>query len=67
MGRVIPESWAWATRDETLDVWPGRHQDLGATWGPEATNFAVSAPDATAVWVCLFDEDGLAAQRPDTS
>ncbi len=58
MGRVIPESWAWATRDETLDVWPGRHQDLGATWGPEATNFAVSAPDATAVWVCLFDEDG---------
>ena len=58
MGRVIPESWAWRTRDETLDVWPGRHQELGATWGPEATNFAVSAPEATAVWVCLFDEDG---------
>jgi glycogen debranching enzyme GlgX len=58
MGRVIPESWAWSTRDETLGVWPGRHQDLGATWGPDATNFAVSAPDATAVWVCLFDDEG---------
>jgi glycogen operon protein len=57
MGRVSPESWHWRTRDETLSVWPGRHQDLGATWGHEATNFAVWAPEATAVWVCLFDEE----------
>ncbi len=62
MGRVIPESWAWATRDETLAVWPGRHQDLGSTWAPEATNFAVHAPEATAVWVCLFDEEDLEAR-----
>jgi len=58
MSRVTPERWHWRTRDEKLDVWPGRHQELGATWGPEATNFAVWAPEATAVWVCLFDEDG---------
>lgn len=54
-----PESWRWRTRDEKLEVWPGRHQDLGATWAPEATNFAVHAPEATAVWVCLFDEEGV--------
>ena len=39
------DSWHWRTRDEKLDVWPGRHQDLGATWGPEATKFAVHAPE----------------------
>ena len=33
MGRVIPESWHWRTRDETLAVWPGRHQELGADLG----------------------------------
>ena len=38
-------------------VWPGRHEPLGATWGPEATNFAVYAPEARSVEVCLF-EDG---------
>ncbi len=58
MCRVSPERWRWRTRDETLSVWPGRHQELGATWGPEATNFAVWAPAASAVWVCLFDDDG---------
>jgi glycogen debranching enzyme GlgX len=30
----------------------------GASWTEEATNFAVWAPEATALWVCLFDEDG---------
>jgi glycogen debranching enzyme GlgX len=39
-------------------VWPGRPDALGATWSPEATNFAVHSPEATAAWVCLFDEDG---------
>ncbi len=37
-------------------VWPGRHDPLGATWGEEATNFAVYAPEATSVEVCLFDD-----------
>ncbi len=37
-------------------MWPGRNWPLGSTWGPESTNFAVHAPDAAAVWVCLFDD-----------
>ena len=53
----------WAHADETTTVWPGRNWPLGATWSPEATNFAVYAPRATAAWLCLFrdgtgDEDG---------
>ena len=46
-------------------VWPGRHEPLGATWGPEATNFAVYAPEARSVEVCLFDDgpDGEGERR----
>ncbi|MCW2827979.1 MAG: glgX 2, partial [Marmoricola sp.] len=45
-------------------MWPGRAWPLGATWGEESTNFAVYAPNATALWVCLFadpegDKDGV--------
>ena len=39
-------------------MWPGRHTPLGSTWSTEATNFAVHAPEGSAAWVCLFDEDG---------
>jgi glycogen operon protein len=39
-------------------VWPGRPDPLGATWSPAATNFAVFAPEADAVEVCLFDDSG---------
>jgi glycogen operon protein len=38
-------------------VWPGEQHPLGATWSEEATNFAVFAPEATGVEVCLFDRD----------
>jgi len=31
---------------------------LGATWTPASTNFAVYAPNATAMWLCLFDDEG---------
>ena len=58
MGRVSPHTWRWQSRDETAPVWPGFHQLLGATWTPESTNFAVRSPEATAMWVCLFDDDG---------
>jgi glycogen debranching enzyme GlgX len=56
MGRVNPRVW----RDDRSPepVWPGQHQPLGARWSEEATNFAVYAPEATAVEVCLFDDDG---------
>ena len=47
----------WSAADESVAVWPGRNWPLGATWGAESTNFAVHAPNATAVWVCLFDDE----------
>lgn len=47
----------WDHAGETTTVWPGRNWPLGATWRPEATNFAVYAPRATAAWVCLFADD----------
>ncbi len=39
-------------------MWPGSHDPLGASWTPASTNFAVFAPEATAVEICLFDEVG---------
>ena len=39
-------------------MWPGKHHPLGATFGEEATNFAVYAPEATSMEVCFFDDDG---------
>ncbi len=49
---------------ERSDVWPGRYEPRGATWGEQATNFAVHAPRATAAWVCLFDDDGAETRHP---
>jgi glycogen debranching enzyme GlgX len=46
-------------------VWPGRAWPLGATWGEESTNFAVYAPEATALWLVLFDE-GADGQLTET-
>jgi glycogen operon protein len=48
----------WRNLGEQSPVWPGRNWPLGATWTPESTNFAVWAPHATQVWLCLFDEEG---------
>jgi glycogen debranching enzyme GlgX len=39
-------------------VWPGHHQTRGATYDGSGTNFAVWAPEATQVRVCLFDDSG---------
>ena len=46
----------WNQLGETREVWPGRTWPLGATWSEESTNFAVYSPNATAIWVCLYDE-----------
>jgi glycogen debranching enzyme GlgX len=48
----------WRNLGDRASVWPGRNHPLGATWSEESTNFAVHAPNATAAWVCLFDDDG---------
>ncbi len=49
-----------------LRSWPGRPNPLGATWDGEGTNFAIYAPSAEAVDICLFDGgsgDGDAAHH----
>src|SRR5579875_3658667 len=38
--------------------WPGEPFPLGATWDGEGTNFALFAPAAQGVSVCLFDDAG---------
>ncbi len=53
MGDVNPREWS---KQDPAAVWPGQHQPLGATWSEESTNFAVYAPEATRVEVCLFDD-----------
>ena len=56
MSRVTPG--IWSKPGEVQAVWPGRNYPLGSTWSEESTNFAVYAPNATTVSVCLFDDAG---------
>ena len=56
----------WHHEGETAEVWPGRNFPLGATWSAESTNFAVHAPRATGVWVCLYDDEGTETTHPLT-
>ncbi len=58
MTRVSSPSWRWSAPGEFAPVWPGSPHQLGATWTPESTTFAVHAPDAEAMWVCLVDDAG---------
>ena len=64
MAPVTPGTWQY--EGETAQVWPGRNHPLGATWSEESTNFAVHAPEASAVWVCLFDDAGNETTHPLT-
>ncbi|MEL7034567.1 MAG: glycogen debranching protein GlgX [Cyanobacteria bacterium J06592_8] len=38
-------------------VWPGQPYPLGAVWDGKGTNFALYSENATAVEVCLFDNE----------
>ncbi|QIK67068.1 glycogen debranching protein GlgX [Nocardioides sp. HDW12B] len=58
MGPVSSPSWRWSAPGEFAPVWPGSPHRLGATWSPESTTFAVHAPEAEALWVCLVDDAG---------
>jgi glycogen debranching enzyme GlgX len=53
----------WSKPGEVASVWPGRNYPLGSTWSVESTNFAVYAPNASAVSVCLFDEAGTESEH----
>ena len=45
-------------------VWPGNPFPLGASWDGEGANFALWSSAATAVWVCLFDDQGAETRIP---
>jgi glycogen operon protein len=45
---------------------PGNPFELGATWDGKGTNFALFSEPATAVTLCLFDEQGKETQIPVT-
>src|ERR1035437_93950 len=44
--------------------WPGRPFPLGATPGPDGTNFAVASNVADGVSLCLFDAAGTERKMP---
>jgi glycogen operon protein len=47
-----------------MELWPGRPFPLGATPGPEGTNFAVASGIADGVTLCLFGAAGRERQIP---
>ncbi|GAB3862188.1 glycogen debranching protein GlgX [Nocardioides maradonensis] len=53
----------WRSLGEQAPTWPGRNWPLGATWTVASTNFAVYAPRATEVWLCLYDDGPGEAER----
>ena len=49
-----------------MDLWPGTAYPLGATFDGRGTNFALFSENATAVELCLFDDDGQEERVPLT-
>ncbi len=47
-----------------MDIWPGHWQPLGATVDDGGTNFALFSANATAVELCLFDDQGIETRVP---
>ena len=45
-------------------AWPGSPAPLGATWDGEGTNFALFAPQAERVDLCLLGDDGAEHRVP---
>ncbi|CAD5949680.1 Glycogen operon protein GlgX homolog [Planktothrix tepida] len=41
-----------------IPLWPGKPYPLGSHWDGKGTNFALFSENATAVELCLFDENG---------
>lgn len=49
-----------------MQSWPGKSYPLGSTLGEEGTNFALFSQVATAVELCLFDDQGEETRLPIT-
>jgi glycogen debranching enzyme GlgX len=56
----------WLNLGDRAPVWPGRSHPLGSTWSAVSTNFAVYAPNATAAWVSVFDDEDVETRHPLT-
>jgi isoamylase len=50
--------------DTSMPVWPGRSYPLGATCDGNGTNFALFAPSAEGVDLCLYDDAGEQSRVP---
>lgn len=46
-----------------VKVWPGKPYPLGATWDGAGVNFALYSQNASAVELCIFDDDGEEINR----
>ena len=62
---VSPHRWRWSSRDETAPVWPGHHQQLGATWGTARRPTSPSGPPRPPA--CGSASSTRTAPRPGTS
>ncbi|WP_051969882.1 glycogen debranching protein GlgX [Kitasatospora azatica] len=66
---TLPQPPAGGAPEPPTGPWPGSWQPLGARYrhgadGSHGTNFALWAPGAEAVELCLFDEDGEETRHP---
>ena len=52
------------TSTEPRHTWPGRPFPVGATWTGSTTNFSLFSEHATAVELCLFDDEGNEERVP---
>ena len=55
---MLPHELTAALAARLDTAWPGRPFPLGASWDGDGVNFALWTTSATAVSVCLFDDDG---------
>ena len=56
-GRAAPAACPQRGGGPLMRVWPGWPFPLGATWDGGGTNFSLFSENATAVELCLFDEN----------
>jgi isoamylase len=61
---MLPEELTAALAARLDRAWPGNPFPLGASWDGEGANFALWSTTATAVSVCLFDDDGTETRIP---
>src|SRR5699024_6128681 len=59
-------AWTSPCRKTPMEIWPGKPYPLGATYDGTGVNFAVFSEVATAVELCLIDDEGAETRVPLT-